>query len=90
MTNKIENFNLSFPCSLILENFFHRDGLDVKRFATMRRSDGIFKLRNLFWILHSGFLSSRNYQPLEKQCVGERHALKRQCPQINRRPGPLG
>jgi hypothetical protein len=50
-----ENFNLSFPCSLILENFFHRHGLDVKRFATMRRSDGIFKLRNLFWILHSGF-----------------------------------
>ena len=65
MTDKIENFNLSFPCSLTLENFFHRNGFDVKRFATMRRSDGIFKLRNLFRILHSGFLSSRNHQPFE-------------------------
>src|SRR5438552_3771703 len=48
MTDKIENFNLPFPCSLTLENFFHRNGFDVKRFATMRRADGIFKLRNLF------------------------------------------
>ena len=53
-----ENFNLSFPCSLTLQDFFHRHGFDVKRFATMHRSDGIFKLRNLFRILHSGFLSS--------------------------------
>ena len=55
MTDEIENFNLTFPYSLTLENFFHRHRFDVKRFATMHRSDGIFKLRNLFRTLHSGF-----------------------------------
>src|SRR6266576_5991329 len=48
MTDKIENFNGPLPCSLTLENFFYRNGFDVKRFTTMRCSDGIFKLRNLF------------------------------------------
>jgi hypothetical protein len=47
MTDKIENFNGRFPCSLILENFFHRNGFDVERFATMRRSNGVFEFRNL-------------------------------------------
>ncbi len=47
MTDEIENFNLTFPYSLTLENFFHRHRFDVKRLATMHRSDGIFKLRNL-------------------------------------------
>ena len=56
--DEIENFNLTFPYSLTLENFFHRHRFDVKRLATMHRSDGIFKLRNLFRTLHSGFLSS--------------------------------
>ena len=48
MADKIENFNRSFPCGLTLENFFYRNGFDVKRFATVGCSDCIFKLRNLF------------------------------------------
>ena len=47
MTDKIENFNGPFPCSLILKNFFHRNGFDVERFATMRRSNGVFEFGNL-------------------------------------------
>jgi hypothetical protein len=47
MTNKIENFNRPFPCSLILENFFHRNGFDVERFATVRRSNSVLEFRNL-------------------------------------------
>jgi hypothetical protein len=47
MTDKIENFNLPFPSSLILEKFFHTNGFDVERFATMRRSNGVFEFRNL-------------------------------------------
>ena len=30
MTNKIENFNLPFPCSFTVENFFHRHGFDAR------------------------------------------------------------
>ena len=48
MADKIENFNRSFPYGLTLENFFYRNGFDVKRFATVGCSDCIFKLRNLF------------------------------------------
>jgi hypothetical protein len=48
MTNKIEDFYRPLPCSLTLENFFHGNGFDVKRIATMRCSDGVFKFRNLF------------------------------------------
>jgi len=29
MTDKIENFNLPFPSSLILEKLFHTNGFDV-------------------------------------------------------------
>jgi hypothetical protein len=47
MANKIENFNGPFPCSLILKNFFHRNGFDMERFATVRRSNGVFEFRNL-------------------------------------------
>jgi len=48
MTDKIEHSNHSLPRNLILENFFHGNRFDVKRFATVRCSDGVFKLRNLF------------------------------------------
>src|SRR5260370_269176 len=48
MADKIKNFDRSFPCSFLLKNFFHLNGIDVKRFASVLRSDGVLKLRNLF------------------------------------------
>ena len=48
MADKLEHFNRSFPRGLSLENFFDRNGFYMKRFAAVRRSDGIFKLCNLF------------------------------------------
>jgi hypothetical protein len=41
VSDQIENFDRPFPRSLTLKNFFDRYGFDVKRFATMRHSDGI-------------------------------------------------
>jgi hypothetical protein len=68
MTDKIENFNGPFPCSLILENFFHRNGFDVERFATMRRSNGVFEFRNLSrW--HSSISLSAMSSPLIKSGI---------------------
>ena len=48
VSDQIKNFDRPLPRGLAFEDFLDRNGFDVKRFATMCCTDGVFKFRDFF------------------------------------------